>query len=820
MAQSVTADSVREFLHTLSMIPGLGDIVRQFLNSVLGTAPYGLSWTGIDPSKSLPWNVASAERSRFIQGALQQATLNSIQQQTVNALTNTYRLLGYDPGRAAAEASAASKGFLGSIVGMAFAPQLQAASSRFGLAAYRRMTAHGVAGYGRIIGNLWEDTLNAAASGNLAGLSQTDAAAILSEMVGNGALESGGMSKASMTTRVRKIKEELVSYAHSVGVLKDIIDGPVEEILRQFEGLTGNRLTSMAPGRAAVLAGAMRNVVYNTGASYQQIGLYTAMQFGLINPYGGNMAQANALALSALGAVKSGYRIENLSDEQLSSALVRDNARKFISGELRRQAAVYVHWRQSNNFEDNIYTKEAFRQSGINVDAYIRQNNINSSFFASQAVTNAITDPVVVASLRANQFDKYQNRLRSLDIRGLTGKANAARIRDIISTEYDPARMQEKLIAEGLTPNQAAELARRVGAVARSSFNTSNVLEAFGMAATAENGLAVQRRELGNYALQQLRGQRMTAGVGGIFDLLAKDPNSKIGVAALLTSWLSGDPREARKTEGVVRQLLEKGDRAGLEKLFEGTLGAENVKAILGDWGKSAAFVEAAQTMSALDAKGKPKLSRKELIARRRAILNAVRMGNNNPELTLSYIQELAEGTTLDERTQVSLFLGGRLGTDSADAATVDRYMQFNKESKEYILSQSGKTLGQLSKEEKRKLDADASELALARVQGRTLADTLRWSTSGRRSVEDTMKFIKDHRDDKNVKAIWEKAAAAHRAATGKEFIDNEEAEKFIRSQFVERGGIEELLTTIIAKIDQWIKALDNASGGNNSRGG
>lgn len=865
-----TNDVVKQFLLQLSMIPGLGDGVRGFIDLLLGKAPYGLNWLSINTKKSLGWNVESAQRSAFIRGSLYDQHTKVTDLALRNALTNLYTISGYR-GKALEQAvESAATGPIAGFVSTMLAPQVADAYGDIGAASYRRIVARtSIANYKTAVGDFYREILKDAISGRMGGLTIGETGKIAAQLINTGAFESAGLEDGAFNTRINRVRKELTSYAQSVGVLKDVINGPVEDILKTFEALTGNKLTTMAAGRVEMLTNSMQSALFVAGVTPQQLATQTARQYGLIAPYGGTLAQANAMATASTTAIASGVRIEGLSDIQLGEALARDNAGKLLSGDLRRRAAAYQHWRLKYKREDNAFSFEEFRRflGTRSAEDYLRTEgkDLDASFYASRLVTNTMANPEFLTQARASQFTEYQKALDRLDLSAYSKNGDVQKsIRRIIKNEFDPSRMLDSLVLEaGLSENAATRLVASVQAQAMSSFQSANELEAMGMAGTAANADRIQRMKLGGIALQRLRGMGLKGGGAGLLNYMLTDPDKiSPGIASLLATWLAGNPADAAMAESEIAGILRDRDANGqltkkakdaLQARLNG-LGQENIDALLGagkygeQWTKNGVLATAASAM----VKEKNKLYKatdpiekkmEAVAAARNALLTAIRTGKNKngERLTMAELKRLAEPFEFTESDLYSQLLASKLGGGQIEETDITKLKRLTKDAEAELQAQfldqhGASSVKDLKTKEQQAaytaLTDKAVEIAALRFQGQQTVDLLRLKdpSKGRMSVEDTVAAIMASRNKERKQGApltleqqsWDTAAEIYKLRTGKDLATADEAviKKHLEESIVRRGGMEDLLQQLLDGLAKLIPALNNLAKNITGQGG
>lgn len=543
-------------LQMLLAMPGIAESLEPIAKALLGKPGFGLSWLGLDASRSLQYNIENARRRAQLHSAEFYGQLQAAQNTvTTNLMTSWYTAMGYDPDQARVAAQQGSGGILHTL-GETFLvrPQIDAAYYNIGNALYSRGPAWdrnapysnaGQAGaYWRAGGNLLNEVIVEAANKGYAGLSVKDASAIAGAMIRSGAFEEEGPFGAQesqpgrTSARIKKFSQELRSYAASIGTLQDVIQGPVEDIMQAFEKLTGNRLVSMSTGRVAALSNAMRNVL--SAGNIDQMGLrnLTAQQYGLIAPFGGTMAQAAAMALGTAGAVNAAPRIEGLSDLQLGVGIAQDNAKMLLSGITRQYAAAQVYWRRANNMEDTPENREQFyrmlrtRYSGMSrteaIQQYLKDNNVNSAMMTSVSVTNAMADPTIMTEARMDMVDNYRQAVgKYVDNLSLDPEVKN-QLKAKLGTTYDLGRIGDFLSKAGVKDqNLIGQIEKNLGLIARSITDMGDTAVAMGTIGSNAAAANATRMTLAGNRYAKYQGVRLgQGGLEGLVSSMMADPEA------------------------------------------------------------------------------------------------------------------------------------------------------------------------------------------------------------------------------------------------------------------------------------------------------
>lgn len=651
-------------------MPGIAESIEPLAQWLLGKPGYGLSWTMLDPSKTLQYNIAQTQRRVQLNSALYGALNQAQGAVTDNLMTNFYSLMGYSPEMARLAAEQGRGGLLHTAAEQfLIRPQISDAYYNIGNALYNRSVAwNGNTPYGQGNesaaywshgGELLQTVITNAANKVYGGMSVSDASVLAGQMIGVGALEEGGsFSKASQgerQARIRKFSRELRDYASSVNTLQDVIEGPVEQILESFEKLTGNKLVSMSVGRVDALSNAMRNVLMTGNISTQGVANLTAQQYGLIAPYGGNMTLASAMALSNAAALSYGHRIEGLSDIQLSGGLAQDNARMLLNGRLRMSAAAYTHWRRAHGYEDNQGTRERFFAQNINPEDYIRTNGVSGAELASVSTTNAMADPSFVAQARMGSVNTYRSLLDRMVGNLTVSDDRRERIGKILNSTFDIGRMEEMLVKEGLVSQaEAAEIGRAVGVIGRTAAGNSDTATAMGMLATTEGGASITMRTQGGSLFRKLQG--IKGGVDGFAGIV----NAFTGEDKLGTGWDVG--RMIASFMGLNFQESV----ASAEKFANEWEKATDKTQLLREQFAKAGFDEASiKSALKLGSSGISILTGKGDKAKKQEVLRRLGTGNMSREDLRGYAEEFGwDAATIDK----AYLQGGAQGRDITDA--------------------------------------------------------------------------------------------------------------------------------------------------------
>ena len=269
----------------------------------------------------------------------------------------------------------------------------------------------------------------------------------------------GEAQRNKIAARVGAFKRELRSYAAAVNTLRDVINGPMEDVLAAFETLTGNKLVMMSANRVGSISSAVRSVLQNPGMSTATLQKITASQYGMIAPLGGDQATAAAMGLITAAGMGSQYAIEGVTDAEYAAAQGRRHRANYMNGVYRNAAAAYVHW--LGNKQDNEETRAAFmsamtangRDFNTGVSDYINREGVGYNIRNSALTNSIMRNPEFIAMANtSSMLPKYARQRDAIIKNALTGVSadKQERIREILTSVVDPARAQELLTTEGL----------------------------------------------------------------------------------------------------------------------------------------------------------------------------------------------------------------------------------------------------------------------------------------------------------------------------------------------------------------------------------
>ena len=270
---------------------------------------------------------------------------------------------------------------------------------------------------------------------------------------------AGEKQRDKIAARVGAFKRELRSYAAAVNTLRDVINGPMEDVLAAFETLTGNKLVMMSANRVGSISSAVRSVLQNPGMSMAALQKITASQYGMIAPLGGDQATAAAMGLITAAGMSSQYAIEGVTDAEYAAAQGRRHRANYMNGVYRNAAAAYVHW--LGNKQDNEDTRAAFmsamtangRDFNTGVSDYINREGVGYHIRNSALTNSIMRNPEFIAMANtSSMLPKYARQRDAIIKNALTGVAaeKHERIREILTSVVDPMRAQELLTTEGL----------------------------------------------------------------------------------------------------------------------------------------------------------------------------------------------------------------------------------------------------------------------------------------------------------------------------------------------------------------------------------
>ena len=699
MINDLSIDTIKQFASMFGASP----FIDQMLSSILGGNAANLGVFGYQNNRTLETNIRNAQRNAELHAFFNTTRSRIAQESVQRAATGFYRLMGYDSQAAASAAESGSA--LQSVLGwMTVEPEVRSASAAIGGALYDQRglwdaTYPTMAGtnavrdpmYMRNARWLMESVMTDAAAGKFAGMGIRDTGSLAASMIragryggyvnpneaariGIGDLDAAafqnrgpdvvvasdagradagldvrsvqaGRSLASQQARVNAFKRELNEYAAAVNSLRDVIDGPFEQVMESFEKLTGNKLVSVSSGRVGMITGAMRAVLQNGELDTQALATLSTRQYSMLAPLGVDRNTAMQLSLVTAAGLAGGQGIEGVSDIDYGEGQARLNVRNMLNGTYRNAAAAYAHWLQKNNRRASsdsfaAFSAEIGRNTDFNtgVQQYLNSNQVSAEFYRSAAVDSAMRTPQLIAEANASvlvpQFNQERDRILTQMRPG--DKAWQNQVRTIIQQTKDPAELQNRLVASGLVSDSdmAASIVNQLQSAAIGITGEANGALAMNMvqrAADARN-LLMEQQAAGIWSgvRGQLGGQ---TGLNGVITALtnAADGKTPMGLGILMQSAFGLDPNRVNE---VMLNSQTKDHIAALKRLVYDSTGMS--EGAVNQMFTDAAATGAAGTV-ALTARARTDLDSKIVGTRRAAILSEMSKG----QLTTDRLQEL-----------------------------------------------------------------------------------------------------------------------------------------------------------------------------------
>lgn len=616
----ISPELIKQFIIALN----LGPQAEAMLNSMFGSNALGLSWLYTDPTKTVGFNQQAQIRSAQMQGMFGgslQAGANTARQALIS---NIYQLLGKDvlQARDSARANTPLTGLIDQLMVM---PKVMQSYSSMANALYNERryfdpsytgyvygagaarTSQGYQNYKALGNQLIQGVIESAATGGMAGMSIEDSGSVAAAYIKAGNLTAGqtGLGDSgtpkNIKSRIEAVKKELNDYAASINQLRDVINGPVEKILQDFEKMTGNSMMSMSRGRVATMASAMQTAIAS-GISKEEIGGATVLQLSMIKALGGNMGLASAMGtVNALG-IGNSHEIEGLTKGDFAAAQSRYNARTMLNGGYRKAAAAYVSWLSSEKDEygerrykeDTIEAKQAFmaqmtangQSFNTGVQNWLAKTGLanNATFMQSAMVSAAQNDPFFIAQVNADDIVGRYKAERERIIGGLTGLRSAAAA-EVIRSTYNPAKIQEGLKRVGYSDEQAALVARQLSSAAILATNEADPLAAARLVEAAQGSVEAQKKAQDNLLWTKTRGQLIGGGGGSalerVINTMMKDTGSMtfrrlVGTAVGLDQTQINQITSEGISKESLAQLMGKGNLETIEGLAQmGNLGSQ-----------------------------------------------------------------------------------------------------------------------------------------------------------------------------------------------------------------------------------------------------
>ena len=574
----------------LNLLMG-SDAVRQLLDSLwtlaTGGNPLDQSPVYWNPAQSLGTNYQSTRRTEQLLGMFGSAIKDATTYSGMAAARGFYQnVMGYDATRAAQAAQAGSP--LQSILtGLLVEPEAKQAARRMGSSLLDRRSqwdqASELLGRDQIRtdsnwsaagSELISRVSRAAVDGDFSGLGIGTSGELAARMIGAGQFDRrGGKGGENDEQRINRFGSTLRQYSRSIASLKEVIEGPLDDILGTFEEFTGSNLVSTSTGRVNAISEGMRNVLETGIITPGQLYERSIDQYLAIAPYGGTrmLAASQTLVNAAVEANMPG--VEGVDKVDFRREQLKLNARMLANGTAQSMGAAYAWWKdQHTEFADDMAARSAFAdemraQGGGDFNSgianYLKNNNISASYRNSAAARSAMNNPELLALAQHDALINGYNR-RVKDI--LTSSGLSAELLDNV---YDPETQQKRIqaalelggMSQGDARNRAADIQRQIGSGARIVTGANNEVNALSMVGAITGGVRQLEQNRAATTWGMISGEQVSqTGVAGMIQALQKKGLGVATIGDLLGSAFGIDPRLIRAD---VQNALTNGDPEG-----------------------------------------------------------------------------------------------------------------------------------------------------------------------------------------------------------------------------------------------------------------
>lgn len=276
-----------------------------------------------------------------------------------------------------------------------------------------------------------------------------------------GLLIANGRYSGDIKTQERKLttlESDLKAYAKDIEKLRDVIDGPVDEIINTLDTLTGKNILNLSTASLGSFAQSLRETMTTSGLSLADFGRLSADVYGYGSNYGETQAMAVQNAMSAARILSAGNSSADISDRDYANALAHYSA-DFMSS--YTGATVYAGLLAFADKEGlDPYSEET--QTAY-IKALKANAGSNSAFSAENIMSVTGTTRKDLADLSITRDTRDLQESTSFIEYVLTESAKATS-GDII--EYTESTVKNRLKDSGLDDDEIDSIAQQLGAVA------------------------------------------------------------------------------------------------------------------------------------------------------------------------------------------------------------------------------------------------------------------------------------------------------------------------------------------------------------------
>lgn len=561
-------------LNTLTQNPALRPVLESLLSSVIGNNSLGLSPFGVDISKTRNYNLYQQQKST-LSASYTGPIIDDLQNQynTEILLPNIYASLGYNQEEIATkiqEEPLWQKMMLNPFIGGQFFAQqtvgargvIQAAEKRKDL--YDSQNGYE---YFQSVGQGVKDILKAQSEGELGPYTLDDAYALSSRLMSVDTSVGYTKDRDDNNRRLSNITQGLQDYSKIASDLKNSLDGPLAEMLDQFEQFTGGaNIMAMKKSRLEATTRSFRNNVVFNDLTPAEVAQYSSMGISSLGQLGAEAQIGRAFGMNTSSVAAQTVMSEGVTNADVAETYTNFSQTNYASGYNRRLAAAATLYADLNNegdldkdTYDNFIASMGDNLSERDLNRYLEDNGAGAYFLDSKEVAfNQGLTFIADDTNRLNMESMWKIQKESLTgvnsseaweeiVTGLTGEESDSDLRSLVGgIEGITIEDRERLISRiqyaqlgalGFVEEDANRAAATIRSIRRASDINSKTL-------VGDDFLRI----LTGNSSDQLMGEK---GLAGALGLLTDTNNSKgsIELKDYIAATLGITPQSVKASE-------------------------------------------------------------------------------------------------------------------------------------------------------------------------------------------------------------------------------------------------------------------------------